>query len=203
MADYKEIFKTAENQNWLKCCYAIQVVRQGLLDFCTHEIGKFHTAITSKLPQTNVTTCTNCKTSDVIPYSKPGHSCRVGKCRCPSSICVFGVCHILKAAIEKEHRYKHISWKNTNIAAWLLSPWEIAKCYFPPDGYKRKMTAEETDLNGIISLIKNNTIFERLSSLQNFETTFDRVSNTNIHVYHTNILSKNAGKKTKQKANVY
>lgn len=174
MADYKLLFQSKENQNWAKCSYAIQVTRLGLLEFCKNEIVKFHSRITSTFPQG--TRCSSCKRENVIPYSKPGHQCRKGRCRCFSTPCVKGVCDKLKNLVETEHRRKQISWKNTNISDWVQNPWEIAKCYFPETGYIDKKTAESTDFNGIISLIMNNRIFERMSSLPNLETVCDRVS---------------------------
>lgn len=41
MDDYKDIFKTAENPNWIKCLFAIRIVTQPLLEFCQREIEEF------------------------------------------------------------------------------------------------------------------------------------------------------------------
>lgn len=130
MTDYKEIFKTEENQNWAKCWVAVQVVTSALVAFCKHEIGKFFTTITTPLPLGKV--CNTCQISEVLPYSNVNHRCK-RPCKCPSKPCPVGVCDKLRAAIEQEHRFKEISWKNTNIQAWRTDVWEIAKCYFPPD----------------------------------------------------------------------
>lgn len=176
MADYKKIFISAEHQNWAKCFYAFQVGRLGLLELCKNEIEDFHLHVISQLPPETIQACTHCTTTDIIPYSRPGHKCRQGHCRCPSKPCPNGICDILKAEIEREHRYTQISWKNTNIRDWCLSSWEMAKCYFPMDGYKGKTKPEDTDFNGIITLIKNNKIFERCFSPQNFHAKFDKVS---------------------------
>lgn len=159
MAEWKEFFKTNENQNWAKCVFAIKIAREGLIEYCKKEIETFHASITSKLPQGTVTACTGCTVSDIIPYSRPGHTCKQGECKCPSKPCPFGICDKMKDNIEKEHRYKHISWKNTKISDWLCCPWEVAKCYFPLTGYQGK-SDEETDFNGLISLLINNKIFE-------------------------------------------
>lgn len=177
MTDLEATFKTKENQNWAKCSFAIQIARLGLLELCKCKIRQFHLNIISKLPPGAIKVCINCSESDIIPYSQPGHRCRVGQCKCPSKQCPLSVCDILKTEIEREHRYNQISWKNTNIGEWFNSSWEVAKCFFPLKGYKTKKTAEETDFNGIISLIMNNKIFERSSSLPNFQLTLDRVSN--------------------------
>jgi hypothetical protein len=36
----------------------------------------------------------------------------------------------------------------------------VAKCFLPPDGYKDKASATETDFNGIISVILNYKNFQ-------------------------------------------
>lgn len=176
MSEYKAIFTTKEKRNWVKCSFAIQIVRLGLLEFCKSKIDTFHSSLISKLPAGTVTACTNCSEVDVIPYSKPGHRCCRGNCRCPSKPCPLRVCDTLRTNIESEHLYNQISWKNTTIGEWLPSSWEVAKCYFPVNGYKTKKTAEETDFNGFISLMMNCKIFERSSSLLKFQITWDRVS---------------------------
>lgn len=174
MVDYKAIFKRKENQNWVKCSLAIQIARLGLIEFCKYEIGKFHIGITKTLPVGKP--CTTCRLQDVIPYSKSGHKCRSGHCTCISKPCKLRVCDTMKTKIENEHMFNQISWKNTDISGWFTSPWEVAKCYFPTDGYRNKKTAEETDFNGLISLMMNCKIFERLSSLQHFQIAWEKVS---------------------------
>lgn len=174
MADCTEILTVEEIKNWAKCSYAVQITRLGLLDFCKYEIEKFHLSIITGLRQG--TACNQCTVSDVIPYSRPGHGCRPGQCRCPSIPCALGVCDNIRNLVEKEHRYNQIYWKSTNMADWFLCPWEIAKCFLQEVDYKDKNTPEFTDFNSIISLIKNNRRFAKLYSFPNLEAICERVS---------------------------
>lgn len=154
MSDYTDIFRTEENQNWAKCCFAVEIARRGLLEICESEIRTFHLKILSKVKEGPA--CKNCSIQEIIPYSSPNHKCKHGKCNCPSKSCPLGICDTFRIQMENEHRYKELSWKNTNIEEWRNSPWEVAKCYFPKDGYITKLSAEQTDFHGIISLIINN-----------------------------------------------
>lgn len=165
MSHYTDIFKTPENQNWAKCWFASEITRRGLLEICKYELKNFHAIITSNLP---IGPCKSCKVQDVIPYSK-SHRCRPGQCNCPSKQCVLGICHILRTKIEQEHSYREISWKNTNVEEWRQNEWEVAKCYFPKDGYINKKTAEDTDLNGVLSFIFCNKLFKKLFSSANLQ----------------------------------
>ncbi|XP_060583723.1 uncharacterized protein LOC132739908 [Ruditapes philippinarum] len=58
------------------------------------------------------------------------------------------------------HRYYGPSYKNSDATQWCSNFWEIAKCFMPPDGYKEKASATETDFNGIISVILNHKDFQ-------------------------------------------
>ncbi|KAH3786588.1 hypothetical protein DPMN_164695 [Dreissena polymorpha] len=61
----------------------------------------------------------------------------------------------IRDEIEKRHRYGNGSWKNSSQNQFVSDPWEIAKCYFPVDGYYGIKSAHETDFNGIISFMLN------------------------------------------------
>lgn len=172
MKDYKDILKTAENQNWAKCSVAIWIATQPLLVFCQREIEKFHLNITLKLSPGSA--CYSCKLEEVIPYSKVNHRCR-RPCKCPSKPCPNNVCDKIRTAVEQQHKFKEISWQNTNIEKWQTDAWELAKCYFPLEGYKSK-TTEETDLNAILSLIHCNELLGKNFSFQDgFEKVCQRV----------------------------
>lgn len=148
MADYAEVFRKPENQNWVKCWIALRIVSQPLLEFCKIEIGKFHTTITSRLPF--------------------GRACH--KHRHSGSCCYLGQ---FVSEIEKEHTSK-IAWHNTNIRAWRTDAWEVAKCYIHGSGYTYK-TAKETDLNGIISIIYNNKLLGNLFSFPSLQDVCNKV----------------------------
>jgi hypothetical protein len=61
----------------------------------------------------------------------------------------------VRDGIEEAHRYNNPSWKNTDARQWSDTPWQIAKCFMSSEGYGSSLSAAETDLNGIISVIIN------------------------------------------------
>ncbi|KAH3808667.1 uncharacterized protein LOC127834048 [Dreissena polymorpha] len=69
----------------------------------------------------------------------------------------FGTANInqVRDEIKKRHRYGNGSWNNASEKQWSSHAWEIAKCYFPPDGYSGNMSAHDTDFNGIINFMLN------------------------------------------------
>lgn len=184
MSHFKDIFKTPENQNWAKCWIASEITRMGLLEICESELKSFHTQLTLNLPP-NSPTCTQCKIRNIIPYSR-SHGCRQGQCRCAWKKCCLGICDELGQKIQKVHKFGEISWKNTNMEEWPHNEWEVAKCYFPMTGYLGKKTPGETDFNGIISLIINNTLFDNCFSTQNLQLC-DQVRF--IKYYHLNLVN--------------
>ncbi|XP_052284776.1 uncharacterized protein LOC127881122 [Dreissena polymorpha] len=70
------------------------------------------------------------------------------------------ICDQVKQKIISFHRFYNPSWRNTKAERWATEPWEIGKCYLPPDGYKGVSVVQESDLNGILSLMLNCTHFE-------------------------------------------
>jgi hypothetical protein len=73
--------------------------------------------------------------------------------------CPKGICDKVRDKIRKHHKYFFPSWNNTSVERWCDNPWELAKCYMPPDGYIGVDSASETDLNGILSVMLNHTEF--------------------------------------------
>lgn len=167
MADYNDIFKTTENQKWAKYALAVHITREGLIDFVKFHINQLKNDLVAKNSRTSaVPTCNSCSTAGVVPCPSKG-TCDVirGKCKfhtSPPTNCPNGICNNIQRDIEKEHRFHGPSWKNTNTNAWCTNAWEIAKCFMPPDGYLQKKSAEETDFNGIISVILNCVRFDNL-----------------------------------------
>lgn len=184
MVDYRDIFKEENNRNWAKCVLAVNITREGLIDFVNREIKTFQTDILNNvyqsLPAVAVgTTCGKCTTPDVIPCPTrnvcAGRLCKFHTFkRVP---CQTGICTIMKKGIEAEHRFSFPSWKNTDARLWCSNAWEIAKCYLPPDGYSQVHTATETDFNGVLSVILNCNRFAKLiaCNLSNTNSIFHQV----------------------------
>lgn len=183
MTDYAAIFVTAENQNWAKYALAVHIARDGLLDFVKSQAAQLQAdLIKNNLQKPLAPVCTACTTADVVPCRSSG-ICTFfrGKCKFHTSVskkCPRRLCNKIRTDIEKEHRYYGPSWKNTNAKAWCTNAWEIAKCFFPPDGYLDKTTAEETDFNGILSFILNCKRFDNLlPGLRQHNSIFHQVGN--------------------------
>ncbi|XP_052244576.1 uncharacterized protein LOC127853827 [Dreissena polymorpha] len=135
MASLADVYKDKERTNWLKAWLAIDIAKSGLEHLADNEAQNFHRLIYSHVGSS----CTSCTTANV-QQKKP----------CPRKICD-QVCQ----KIIKEHRYNSLSWKNTSAQLWQTNYWEIAKCYFPPDGYAATSSIQDTDFNGVISFMLN------------------------------------------------
>ena len=160
-------------KNWIKAALAVLITKQEIEPVVYDEIEHFQKkclqdiAIFNGLPIAR--TCSSCCTENVIACPTNG-ICKVKRGRCKyhrnnatkyrPSCCPDNICHNLKSEIEKAHRYHGPSFKNTDATKWCSNPWEIAKCFMPPDGYKNVGSAGETDFNGIISVIINYKEFE-------------------------------------------
>ncbi|XP_052226171.1 uncharacterized protein LOC127841392 isoform X3 [Dreissena polymorpha] len=149
MASLADVFKDKERTNWLKAWLAIDIAKSGLEHFADNEAQNFHQHIYSQVTSTlksPLSTCTSC-TTDNVWYNK----------QCPMQICN-KVCQ----EINNEHLYNNNnknkncwSWKNTSAKLWQTNYWEIAKCYFPPDGYAATSSIQDTDFNGVVSFLLN------------------------------------------------
>lgn len=163
MADYRDLLGSPEYQNWIKCALAVNITAEGLRDFVKREIRDFQNDTFRKVCKTSK--CNNCKTSDML-RCPTNTICRKyrGKCNFhinPPRQCPQKICNQIKDEMINQHRFGSPSWKNTDATKWCTDEWEIAKCYFPRDGYKDVHTAEETDFNGIIGCILNCKRFEK------------------------------------------
>ncbi|XP_052820896.1 uncharacterized protein LOC128246638 [Mya arenaria] len=163
MASYRELLKEKEAQNWVKAAFALNITKDGLQDFledvltCVHQ-DIYSTARTSKgLP--SGATCAHCFTENVLKCPTRGICTSTRNCRFhpqkPYAPCPNGICEGVRDEIVKHHRFSGPSWKNTNADKWSTIPWEIGKCFLPPDGYKTVSSIKDTDFNGVISVMIN------------------------------------------------
>ncbi|KAH3723495.1 hypothetical protein DPMN_049283 [Dreissena polymorpha] len=154
MASLADVYKDKERTNWLKACLAIGIAKSGLKHLADNEAQNFHRLIYSRVGST----CNSCSTKNLM-HHKP----------CPRKSCD-KVCQ----EIIKEHRYNSLFWKNTSAQLWQTNYWEIAKCYFPPDGYAATSSIRDTDFNGVISFMLN---CRRFDSSLSFRITTGKPTN--------------------------
>jgi hypothetical protein len=173
MASYSSKLSEKKYNNWVKAQLAVLFTRDGLEPFVSHEVQEFRLKCLDGIWYNNGlmsgTLCSNCCTENVI-YCPTNRICNVGRGRCsyhrnaakrynPAG-CPNKICHNFTTEIQNVHRYYGPSYKNTDATQWCSNSWEIAKCFMPPDGYKDVASAQETDFNGIISVIINYKDFQ-------------------------------------------
>ncbi|KAH3798598.1 uncharacterized protein LOC127837667 [Dreissena polymorpha] len=151
MAANTHLFGDKETNNWFKACIGLNVTKEGLINFLCTELQKVHTVVGRS--------CGNCPIENLIqcptkPYCNKSNrnNCLFHKSLktqpCP-------ICDKVKHNIILQHRYGGPSWKNTRAEKWALNHWEIGKCYLPPDGYSSISSVQESDFNGVISIMLN------------------------------------------------
>lgn len=157
-------------QNFLKSFVALFYTKEGLEVFILEEIAQFQTDIltyisTNCLPSGTV--CTSCTTANVLPcptigFCTSGGRCRLHKANDPTrkADTQCNICKTLRDRIRLEHRYYvpnkvEPSWKNADATQFCTDPFQILKCYLPPEGYSNVQSVKETDFNGVISVIIN------------------------------------------------
>ncbi|KAH3713030.1 hypothetical protein DPMN_072794 [Dreissena polymorpha] len=173
MTDFKDMLESSDYCNWMKCSFAQLNVKAVLAEIVEEDIKDLqkqllHNIQTSKGLSSN-TTCNCCQIQNLLP-------CRTRKlCKFKNSACLFhedasltprrcptnGLCDDFRIGIIDHHRFCWPSWKNTDASKWCTDSWTIAKCYMPPDGYLNVNNAEETDFNGVLSVIINCTDCQR------------------------------------------
>ncbi|XP_052760978.1 uncharacterized protein LOC128203558 [Mya arenaria] len=165
MASYRDSLREKEAQNWVKAALALNITKEGLQIFveevltCVHQ-DIYNNVRTSKgLP--GRTTCVQCFTENVLKCSTPKICTSKKNCKFhngPSKQyvpCPNGICEGVRDEIVQHHMFLGPSWKNTNADKWSTIPWEIAKCFLPPDGYKTVSSIKDSDFNGVISVMMN------------------------------------------------
>lgn len=165
-------------RNWLRGALSVLFAKEGLTDFVSTEITQFHTDLLEDVWTScgipAGTTCQSCTTANLLQCHTPGF-CNTGHCKIhdlaipekiPNQPCPNRICDALMKAIRKNHRFHSPSWKNTDAHRWCSDPFEVAKCFLPPDGYCDVATLEETDFNGTISIIINNKRFQNKFAAQ-------------------------------------
>ncbi|XP_052227668.1 uncharacterized protein LOC127842275 isoform X2 [Dreissena polymorpha] len=165
MASLSDVFTESERTNWLKAWLAIDIAKSGLERFVDNAATILHGNIYNAVLSSGSVACNGCHIANLLKCPSP----RICNKRGPQGLCISmhdtafkqprqcpaNVCDKVFVEIAKQHRYSDPSWKNTLANDWASSPWQIAKAYFPPDGYAGNRSAQDTDLNGIISFMMN------------------------------------------------
>ncbi|XP_052805665.1 uncharacterized protein LOC128235023 [Mya arenaria] len=174
MASYKDILKEKDNQNWLKGSLALRITKaglRGLVEGESHRVQQnIHSSVLHVRHLAAGTTCSLCLTEHVLPCPTRGLCSHPRNCKyhnTPFKIhrpCLLQICDDFRDEICAVHRYSGPSWKNTKANQWCTNHWQVAKCFMPPDGYDEVTSYDETDFNGIISVMINCTEFQQRMS---------------------------------------
>ncbi|XP_052805216.1 uncharacterized protein LOC128234762 isoform X1 [Mya arenaria] len=171
MASYKDILKEKDNQNWLKGSLALRITKaglRGLVEGESHRVQQnIHSSVLHARHLAAGTSCSLCLTEHVLPCPTRGLCSHPRNCKYHNTpfkihrLCPSQICDDFRDGICAVHRYSGPSWKNTKANQWCTNHWQVAKCFMPPDGYHDVTSYDETDFNGIISVMINCTEFQR------------------------------------------
>ncbi|XP_060566622.1 uncharacterized protein LOC132725500 [Ruditapes philippinarum] len=203
MASYSPKLSDKKYNNWVKAQLAALFTKEGLEPFVCHEVQEFQLKCLDDICYNNGlisgTLCSNCCTENVIKCPT-NRICNVGRGKCsyhrnaatrynPAG-CPNKICHNFTTEIQNAHRYAGPSYKNTDATQWCSNFWEVAKCFMPPDGFKDKASATETDFNGIISVILNYKDFQMKihENLNNKTNMFEEAREIERNVRHSPTL---------------
>ncbi|XP_052250733.1 uncharacterized protein LOC127857970 isoform X2 [Dreissena polymorpha] len=151
MAANTHLFGDKETNNWLKACIGLNVTKEGLANFLCAELQKVHTIVGRSCGNCPIENLIQCPTNPYCNKRKRNY-CPFHKSQKPQPC---PICDNVKHNIILHHRYGGPSWRNTRAEKWALNYWEIGKCYLPPDGYSSISSVQESDFNGVISIMLN------------------------------------------------
>ncbi|XP_045163453.2 uncharacterized protein LOC123527829 [Mercenaria mercenaria] len=171
---YSRKLTESKYHNWVKASLAVLFTKEGIQPFVHDEIEQFQQKCLTDICSNNGlpvgTTCSSCYTENII-VCPTNRICNAGRGKCSFHRnaatrynpvgCPNIVCNNFKTEIQNAHRYNGPSYRNTDATQWNSNPWEVAKCFMPPDGYKDVASAADTDFNGIISVIANHKGFQK------------------------------------------
>lgn len=134
--DCGPFFNTKERKGWLECWHAIVVTRNALLSFVETIIDTLFNQIIQILPKCKA--AASAGSSAVLKHD----------CYMDAEITKYNLLQPPKA------------WKNADRKKWCNSPWELAKCFIHAQGYKSKTSFSESDINALLSILKNCRVFQ-------------------------------------------
>ena len=144
-------FRRPEYLNWLKAGMALKCCGEGLVDFCSDVITKFHTTL---ITQHGPSKCHFQYNPKTIKYDKGIKSWKVN--------CACGVCNAWLQSIASQLATNQYSWKNTDVNEWPLHPWQLAKVFMGPGKDPTSHDPTDTDTAGLLQLILNCKLFAGL-----------------------------------------
>ncbi|XP_052231770.1 uncharacterized protein LOC127845103 isoform X2 [Dreissena polymorpha] len=156
MAADTNIFTDKQTNNWFKACIALSLTKDGLTDFVVTELLNVQTIVGRSCGQCFIQNLIPCSTQYVCKKRK-GNNCSFHNSQQRKSC---QTCDKVKQDITLLHRFERPSWANTKAELWATDPWEIGKCYLPPDGYSSVSSVQESDFNGVVSIVLNCKHFE-------------------------------------------
>ncbi|XP_052237781.1 uncharacterized protein LOC127849098 [Dreissena polymorpha] len=156
MAADTNIFTDKQTNNWFKACIALNLTKDGLTDLVVTELLNVQTKVGRSCGQCFIQNLIPCPTQDVCKKRKR-NNCSFHNSQQPKSC---QTCDKVKQNITLLHRFKGPSWANTKAELWATDPWEIGKCYLPRDGYSSVSSVQESDVNGVVSIVLNCTHFQ-------------------------------------------
>ncbi|KAH3771042.1 hypothetical protein DPMN_172342 [Dreissena polymorpha] len=161
MAADTNIFTDKQTNNWFKACIALNLTKDGLTDFVVTELLNVQTKVGRSCGQCFIQNLIPCPTHYVCKKRK-GNNCSFHNSQQRKSC---QTCDKVKQDITLLHRFIRPSWENTKAELWATNPWEIGKCYLPPDGYSSVSSVQESDFNGVVSVVLNCKHFETCLSV--------------------------------------
>ncbi|KAH3718520.1 uncharacterized protein LOC127856012 [Dreissena polymorpha] len=152
---HTNVFTDTETNNWFKACIALNVTKEGLADFVETQLQQAHISVGNGCGNCCIENLMSCPTQGLC--KKKGTGCTFHKGKQPKPC---QICNRVLQSISLLHRYPRPSWLNTKAEKWGTDPWEIGKCFLPPDGYSGVSSVQNSDFNGLISVMLNCKHFE-------------------------------------------
>ena len=144
-------FRRPDYLNWLKAGQGLKCCGEGLIDFCTAEINKFHSSL---IVEHGNTVCPFPKSSKKITFDKGNKSYKVN--------CTCGVCDAWLGSIASQLATGQFCWKNTDVQEWPLQSWQMAKVFMGAGKDPSSYNPADTDTAGFLQLILNCRVFAGL-----------------------------------------
>ncbi|XP_045161243.2 uncharacterized protein LOC123526244 isoform X2 [Mercenaria mercenaria] len=149
--------------NCLKLGIALQITKDGLVDYVNEGTAQFYDHIVQKL-QTK-SSCNVCRTENVLECPTPG-ICNRKHCSFHNSVkkqprkCPRNTCNKVRDHIQESHRFGHPSWQNTDATQWVSDSFQIANCFVLSDECSGIKAIKDLGFDGILSIITNNHHFQ-------------------------------------------
>ncbi|XP_045161442.2 uncharacterized protein LOC123526377 [Mercenaria mercenaria] len=155
----------SDNDNWILAAFGLTYLKEGLEEFIDYTLGQQHNEFLKVLsPQTGQ--CYQCSINTILPFHATSKSvCKRRNCICRDKkriLCPNGQCSQIHDLIVSDHRKKDPNWTNTDPRKWFTSHISIGTCFINTHGYLHLRAINEIDCLGLLSIIINNTYFERV-----------------------------------------